>query len=110
MFISKKLSFFQSPSRGGGCQNVRRSDLFQGDGALLLFSIELVVFQGVPDSLYPLWIRALPMQCVYVCGLLKSPKTKHAVSSSKAKAFRVIKKMSPKLYFIYYVRSGKYLS
>ena len=27
--------------------------LFQGHGAQLLFSIELVVFQGVPDSLYP---------------------------------------------------------
>ena len=66
MFISKKLSFFQSPSMGGGGQNVRRSDLFQGDGALLLFSIELVVFQGVPDSLYPLWIRALHM-CMCLC-------------------------------------------
>ena len=65
MFISKKLSFFQSPSRGRG-QNVRRSDLFRSDGALLLFSIDLVVFQGVPDSLYPLWIHALPM-CMCLC-------------------------------------------
>ena len=30
------------------------------------FSIELVVFQGVPDSLYPLWIRALPT-CTCLC-------------------------------------------
>ena len=57
---------------------------FQGDGVQLLFSIELVVFQGVPDSLYPIWIRALPM-CTCLClWLFKSPKTKHAVSSSKA--------------------------
>ena len=54
MFISKKLYFFQSPSMGGGDKNVMRSNLFKGDGAQLLFSIELVVFQGVPDSLYPL--------------------------------------------------------
>ena len=66
MYISKKLSFFQSPSREGWGQNVRRSDLFRSDGAQLLFSIELVVFQGVPDSLYPLWIRALPM-CMCLC-------------------------------------------
>ena len=32
---------------------------------------------------------------VYVCGLLKSPKKKHAVRSSKAYAFRVIKTLSP---------------
>ena len=64
MFISKKLLFFQSSSTGG--QNVRRSNLFQGDGAQLLFSIGLVVFQGVPDSLYPLWIRALSI-CTCLC-------------------------------------------
>ena len=46
MFISKKLSFFQSPSRGGGGQNVRRSDLFQGDGALLLFFYRTCCFPG----------------------------------------------------------------
>ena len=51
---------------GGGGKNVRRSNLFQGDGAQLFFSIELVVFQGVPDSLYPLWIRALPT-CTCLC-------------------------------------------
>ena len=51
---------------GGGVKNVKRSNLFQGDGAQMPFSIELVVFQGVPDSLYPLWIRALPM-CTCQC-------------------------------------------
>ena len=61
-----EIYFFHSPSRVGGVKNVRRSNLFQGDGTQLLFSIELVVFQGVPDSLYPLWIRALPM-CTCLC-------------------------------------------
>ena len=35
-------------------------------GPNCFFSIELVVFQGVPDSLYPLWIRALPT-CTCLC-------------------------------------------
>ena len=107
MFISKKLYFFQSPSGGG--QNVRRSNLFQGDGAQLLFFIELVVFQGVPDSLYPLWIRALPM-CTCPC-LWPFRVTKNEARSkfSKAQAFRVIKK-NCRQNFIYYVCSGKYLS
>ena len=37
-------------------------------GPNCFFSIELVVFQGVLDSLYtyPLWIRALPM-CTCPC-------------------------------------------
>ena len=50
----------------------------------VFFSIELVVFQGVPDSLYPSGFAHCLHARVYVCGLLKSPKTKHAVSSSKA--------------------------
>ena len=86
MFIPKKLLFFQSPSGGRGVKNVRGSKLFQGDGTqLLFFSIELVVFQGVPDSLYPPpWIRASPM-CTCPClWPFKVTKTKHAVSSSKA--------------------------
>ena len=91
MFISKKLLFFQSPRRR--VKNVRESNLFQGDGAQLLFSIGLVVFQGVPDSLYPPpWIRALPMCACPCVWPFKVTKTKYAVSSSKAYAFRVIKK------------------
>ena len=35
-------------------------------GPYCFFSIELDVFQGVRDSLYPLWIRALPM-CTCLC-------------------------------------------
>ena len=57
---------FPESKQGGGVKNVRRSNFFQGDGTQLLFSIELVVFQGVPDSLYPLWIRAVPM-CTCLC-------------------------------------------
>ena len=86
MFISKKLYFsrVQAGGGGGGSKLSERSNLVQGDGAQLLFSIELVVFQGVPDSLYPLWIRALPM-CTCLClWPFKVPKMKHAVSSSKA--------------------------
>ena len=51
----KETIIFPESKRGGGgmVKNVRRSNLFQGDGAQLLFSIELVVFQGVPDSLCP---------------------------------------------------------
>ena len=63
----KETIIFPESKQGGGVKNVRRSNLFQGDGAQLLFSIELVVFQGVLDSLYPLWIRALPMcTCLFV--------------------------------------------
>ena len=65
---NKETIFFPESKReeGGGKSNVRWSNLYQGDGAQLLFSIELVVFQGVPDSLYPLWIHALPM-CTCPC-------------------------------------------
>ena len=82
----------------------------QGDGGQLLFSIALVVFQGVPDSLYPLWIRALPM-CTCPC-LWHFKVTKNEARSNFFKGMGVKGnlKMSPKLYFIYYVRSGKYLS
>ena len=45
MFISKKLYFFRVQA-GRGVKNVKRSNLFQDDGVQLLFSIELVVFQG----------------------------------------------------------------
>ena len=62
----KETIIFPESNRGGGFKNDRRSNLFQGDGAQLLFFIELVVLQGVPDSLYPLWIRALPM-CTCLC-------------------------------------------
>ena len=64
--LFKETIIFPESKQGGGVKNVRRSNLFQGDGAQLLFSTELVVFQGVPDSLYPLWIRALPM-CTCPC-------------------------------------------
>ena len=47
-------------------------------------SIELVVFQGVPDSLPPSGFAHCLCALVHVCGILKSPKTKHAVSSSNA--------------------------
>ena len=79
-------------------------------GPNCFFFIELVVFQGVPDSLYPLWIRALPM-CTCPC-LWPFRVTKNEARSkfSKAQAFRVIKKIVAKILFIYYVRSGKYLS
>ena len=53
-------------TKQGAVKNVSTSNLFQGDGAQLLFSTELVVFQWVPDSLYPLWIRTLPM-CTCLC-------------------------------------------
>ena len=84
---------------------------FQGDGAQLLFSKELIVFQGVPDSCTPSGFAHCLCARVYVCGLLKSPK-----NEARSKFFKGIddkgnlKKLSPKLYFIYYVRSGKYLS
>ena len=67
-FYFKETIIFPESKQGGGGggKNVRWSNIFQGDGAQLLFSIELVVFQGVPDSLYPLWIHALPM-CTCPC-------------------------------------------
>ena len=66
MFISKKLSFFQSPSRGGGvkmsggptCSKVMGPDCF--------FSIELVVFRGFRTPCTPIWIRALAL-CTCSC-------------------------------------------
>ena len=86
-----------------GVNNFRGSNLFQGDGAQLLFSIKLVVFQGVPDSLYPLLICALPI-CTCPC-LWPFKVTKHAVSSSKAKALRVIKKLFVVKIIFYLLRS-----
>ena len=66
MFISKKLSFFQCPSRGGEVKMSGGPTFSKVMGPYCFFSIELVVFQGVPDSLYPLWIRALHM-CMCLC-------------------------------------------
>ena len=74
----------ESPGRQTKQSNQGPLTRTQGDGAKLLFSIELVVFQGVSDSLYPSGFAHCLGARVYVCGLLKSPKTKHAVSSSKA--------------------------
>ena len=101
MFISKKLSFFQRPSRGG-VKNARGPTFSKVMGPNCFFSIENVVFQGVPDSLCPPppsgFAHCLCTR-VHVCGLLKTPNTKHAVSSSKAQAFMVIKKNVAKIIF-----------
>ena len=84
MFISKKLQFFQSPSRGGGVKNVRRSNLFQGYGGPISFFYRTCCFPGGSGLPVPSGFANCLCARVYVCGLLKSPKTKHAVSSSKA--------------------------
>ena len=47
MFISKKLFLPESKrGGGGGVKNVRRSNLFQGDGAQLLFFYRTCCFPG----------------------------------------------------------------
>ena len=74
-------------SRRGGSKYFRGSKLFQGDGAKLLFSIETYrthCSPGGPDSLPPSGFVHCLCARVHVCGILKSPKTKHAASSSKA--------------------------
>ena len=61
----KETIIFAEYNQWGGqkCQEVQ---LFPRWWGLIAFSIELVVFQGVPDYLYPLWIRALSMcTCLY---------------------------------------------
>ena len=50
VYFKETIIFLESKQVG---QNVRGSNLFQGDGAQLLFSIDFIVIQGVPDSLYP---------------------------------------------------------
>ena len=103
VYFKETIIFPESKQGGGGrgVKNVRRSNLFQSDGAQLLFSIELVGFQGVPDSLYPLWIRVLPM-CTLLClWPFKVTKTKHAISPSKALTFRVIKKNCHQNYILF---------
>ena len=105
MFISEKLSFFQSPSGGGGGSKMSGSPTFSKVmGPICFFSIELVVFQGVRKPCSPSGFAHCLCARVLVCGLLESPKTKHAVSSSKAYAFRVIKKKCRQNY-IYLFRS-----
>ena len=83
MFISKKVQFFPESKQGDGVKNVKRSNLFQGDGAQLLFCIELVVFQVVPDSMFPLWIRALPMYTCLCLWHFKVTKKKRSTTRSK---------------------------
>ena len=82
MFISKKLYFLKSPDRGWGSQISRGSNLFQGDGVKLHFFYRNL--QGVPVSLPPSGFAHCICARSHVCGILKSPNTKHAVSSSKA--------------------------
>ena len=69
-----------------GVTNLGGSSLFQGDGAKLHFSIETYRTRcspGVPDSLPPLWIRALPM-CTCPCLWHFKVTKNEAASSSKA--------------------------
>ena len=71
MFI-KTIIFPESKQAG---KNVRGSNLFQGDGAQLLFFYRTCCFPEVPDSLspHPGFVHCLCAR-VHVCGLLKSPK------------------------------------
>ena len=56
-------------------------------GPNCFLSVELVVFQEVLDSLYPLWIRALPM-CTCLC-LLPFKVTKNEARSKFFKGIGV---------------------
>ena len=85
MVISKKLLFLKSPDRG--VAKFRGSNLFQADGAQLHFSIKPYRTRCFPGgSRLPAPSGFVHCLCarVNVCGNVKSPKTKHAVSSSKA--------------------------
>ena len=77
MFISKKLLFFQSPSRR--VKNVRGSNLFQGDGAHLFFFYRTCCLSGgsghpVPPPPPPPGFAHCIYARVHVCSVLKSPK------------------------------------
>ena len=83
----KGTIIFEESRRGWGVTNFRGSNLFQGDGAKLHFSIETYKTRCSPGGSRlpaPFWIRALPM-CTCPClWHFKVTKTKHAASSSKA--------------------------
>ena len=83
-YFKETIIFQKSRQVGYKFQGVQP---FQGDGAKLHFSIETYrtcCFPGDPDSLTTSGSAHCLCACVHVFDILKSPKTKHAVSSSKA--------------------------
>ena len=99
MFISKKLSFFLSPSRGGGVKMSGGPTFSEVMGPYCIFLYNLLFSRGFRTPCTPSGFAHCLCACVYVCDLLKSPKTKHAECSSKVQAFRVIKKIVAKIIF-----------
>ena len=99
---------------GGGVTNFRGSILFQGDGAILHFSIETYrthCFPGGSRLPAPLWIRALP-KCTCPC-LWHFKVIKNEAFGEFFKGIGVhghLKILCRQNHIFYYVRSGKYLS
>ena len=98
----------------GGVTNFRGSILFQGDGAILHFSIETYrthCFPGGSRLPAPLWIRALP-KCTCPC-LWHFKVIKNEACGEFFKGIGVhghLKILCRQNHIFYYVRSGKYLS
>ena len=65
--FQRNYNFSRVQAGGGGAWKMSGGPTFSKVmGPNCFFSIELVVPQGVPDSMYPLWIPALPM-CTCLC-------------------------------------------
>ena len=61
----KETIIFPKSKQGGGSK-MSGGPTFSTVMGPNCFFYRIVVFQGVPDSLYPLWISALPM-CTWPC-------------------------------------------
>ena len=75
----KGTIIFEESRRGGGVTNFRGSNLFQGDGAKLHFSIETCRTRCSPGGSRlpvppPSGFAHCPCARVHVCGILKSRK------------------------------------
>ena len=87
MFISKKLYFLKSPDRGWGSQISGGPTFSKVMGSNCIFFIETYrtrCFPGGSSIPAPSGFAHCICARSHVCGILKSPNTKHAVSSSKA--------------------------
>ena len=103
MFISKKLQFFQSPSRGVGSKMSRGPTFSKVMGPNCFFVQNLLFSRWFQTPCSPYGFVHCLCTRVYVCGLLKSPKNeaRYAVSSSTAYAFRVITKKCRQNYILF---------
>ena len=85
VYFKETIIFPESKQGGGGVSKMSGGPTFSKVmGPNCFFLLNLLLSRGFRTPCTPSGFAHCLSARVYVCGLLKSPKTKHAVSSSKA--------------------------